>query len=155
MRRLTMKAAALAMTAIATLGLASCGSQETLPQSAETSSEAATEETAEKEGPLEKYVELEKEALPGLKEQTKKIYSDILIEAESPSTVHFKYIHLEQQDAKEFGAKLDESAAELQDTVTTKVAPAMRSLGVKDPQVTYSYLNPDGTEIWSKTFKSE
>ena len=48
--------------------------------------------------------------------------------------------------------QLDKQAPTLRTQARTVVFPEMESLGFASPSVTYTYRNPDGSVVWTRTF---
>ena len=101
---------------------------------------------------LETYVEGERKTLPDIMAASSGAYSDIIVESEPPAGVVFTYTFTEQTDPAAATDYFESIVPDLQDSVDSAVFPAMESYGVTgDLSVTYVYLNPDGSEVWSKT----
>ena len=102
---------------------------------------------------LEKYADAERSQLPSVMEANPGVFSDIQVEAIEPATIAFTFTYADVMDATATSSNLDGLAPDLQDACDTSVFPAMRSAGVEgDLQVSYTYLNNDGSEIWTRSF---
>ena len=124
---------------------------------AETETDAAAESAvdgaSQREG-LVAYVAAEQQALEQADQELLAMYQDITVEAVDPGTVSFNYVFAEPLDVAVAAGQFDSTAADLQELCDTQVFPAMKSMGVTEsPKVVYTYLNPDGTQIWSQTFE--
>lgn len=80
-------------------------------------------------------------------------YSDGYVRAAGPSTFEYVYVYANQVDAAAAQPTFDSYAPTLQSTVDTTVGPSMRRAGIPAPKVTYTYLNPDGSLVWTHTFE--
>ena len=119
----------------------------------EAAAEPEVEAPSQREG-LDAYVAAEQQALAQADEQLLAMYEDITVEAIDPGTVSFSYIFAEPLDIAVAAGQFDTTAADLQELCDTQVFPAMKSMGVTEsPKVVYTYLNPDGAQIWSQTFE--
>jgi hypothetical protein len=82
----------------------------------------------------------------------KKIYSSIDIQPVYPDGIKYVYVFKNTVDPT-LGAKyIDHTAPVLKTTFRTQVAPEMRKLGIAHPTVTWRYVNPDGSLVWTRTF---
>lgn len=79
-------------------------------------------------------------------------YSDVRVEAVPPSGIEYIYVFAEEVDPDEATAQFDSSASMLETTFENQVAPSMEQAGIDSPSATWTYQNPDGSEIWSRTF---
>lgn len=79
-------------------------------------------------------------------------YSDVRVEAVPPSGIEYIYVFAEEVDPDEATAQFDSSASMLETTFENQVAPSMEQAGIESPSATWTYQNPDGSEIWSRTF---
>ncbi len=105
------------------------------------------------EDALNEYVEAERSAIPEIMEQNAEVYTDVQIEPAPPSGVVFTYTYADQLDGPVVAEALDQYASDMEEGLDKDVFPAMRQYGIKgDLNVTFTYLNADGTEIWSKTY---
>lgn len=169
-KRLRNTLAAALLTA-SLIGVTACSSDEkneatptnATSSSASESSEPTTDETTETEEPatddnakaLETYAGLEQAQLDQMDESLKDIYSDIKVETAPPGGMVFTYTYKDQTDAAAAVEYFEGQVETLQKLCDDQVFPAMEQTGVKGPKsITYTYLNSDGSEIWSKKFDS-
>lgn len=103
-------------------------------------------------GVLEAFVAAQQSSIPAILDAGAGVYSDAAIEAVAPSTIVFSYVYAEAVDVPTAAAYLDTMVETLQAACDAQVFPAMVAVGISDPQVVYTYLNPDGSEIWTHTF---
>lgn len=131
-------------------GTASSGSavQEQAPE------QAPEEEVAEDSGALDAFVAEQQAAIPAVMDASPGTYSEVRIEGVAPSTIVFTYVYAEAVDAAAAAEYLDGMVETLQAACDSQVFPAMTDAGLTGPQATYTYLNPDGSEIWTHTFTS-
>ncbi|PKQ25233.1 MAG: hypothetical protein CVT64_11055 [Actinobacteria bacterium HGW-Actinobacteria-4] len=102
---------------------------------------------------LDGYVESERRMIPLIFEATGDLYSDIVIDPEYPSTVVFTYTYAEPLDPEEGAMYFDSAIPDFQSLCDSAVFPAMQRAGVAETvQVVYTYLNPDGSLIWTYRF---
>lgn len=102
---------------------------------------------------LEQAVAAAQSGIPQLKEQLAGTYSDITITASGSDTMVYTFTYQEAVDVAVATEALDGQAASLQQAVDEQVFPAMTKVGIAAPKVVYTYLNPDGTQVWSRTFE--
>lgn len=81
----------------------------------------------------------------------KKVYSSIRIEPVYPSGIKYVYVFKEQVHASKVAKYLDTQVPLLKAAFRTQVAPEMKRLGYAHPSATWTYLNHDGSPIWSRT----
>jgi hypothetical protein len=148
----------------AALALAGCSSGGSDTPAAETGSSQSSGTTSEKpakeraveeqpaDGALEAFVADQQSSIPAVMEASPGVYSDVAIEATAPSTIVFSYVYAEAVDVPSAAAYLDTMVSTLQSACDAQVFPAMEAAGVSDPQAVYTYLNPDGSEVWTHTF---
>lgn len=153
------------------VGLAGCGSsdddqkvstsikpsataEESTAPETEASAEPEVEDELSQRAALDAYVEQERAALQATDPQLLETYSEITVEGVEPATIVFTYSFVDQIDTAAAVEQFEVVAAELQTVCDNQVFPAMESVGVTgSPQVTYTYLNADGTQIWTRTFE--
>lgn len=78
-------------------------------------------------------------------------YSDLEVRAVPPSTMEYVYTFAEEADVKAAAKGLEEYVPTLQETADAQIFPEMEREGIASPRVAYTYLNPDGSEIWTVT----
>jgi len=104
---------------------------------------------------LDRLVESAQSQIAGVKANSGDTYSDITITAVHPNTIVYTYTYSKQLDAGAAAAYFDTQAATIQQTCDTSVFPSMKEVGILSGQhATYTYLNPDGSLIWSRTFSA-
>jgi hypothetical protein len=81
-------------------------------------------------------------------------FSDAQVNALPPSTMEYRYVYAAAITANltDVEAYFDSMVPTLQTTVDTQVFPAMVKAGIQAPRVTYTYVNPDGSVVWTHTF---
>lgn len=105
---------------------------------------------------LQDYVDLELSQLDAMGDSLGDLYSDISVEAVPPNGIEYSYTYADQVDASFAEESLAGIEETLQQLLDTAVFPMMVQAGVEEPlSATYTYLNADGTELWSETFTSE
>lgn len=116
------------------------------------SSSEQSEAPVDQSSALKDYADAERAQLPSVMEANPGVFSDIQVEAQEPSTVAFTYTYASVMDVAGTASSLDGLIPTIQDGCDKSVFPAMVNAGIEDPQVTYTYLNSDGTEIWTHSF---
>ncbi|ACZ30049.1 hypothetical protein Xcel_1018 [Xylanimonas cellulosilytica DSM 15894] len=80
------------------------------------------------------------------------VYSNVEVRAVAPGTIEWVYTVVGEIDPAVATVELDRLAAALQEDCDSIQIPIMTMAGITDePAVRHTYLNPDGTEIWSHT----
>lgn len=148
--------------ALALAGCSSGGSDSPAEVTGSSQSSGATAEKPAKEEPaaeepqddgaLDAFVAAQQSSIPAIMDATPGVYSEVAIEGTEPSTIVFSYVYAEAVDVPTAAAYLDTMVETLQAACDAQVFPAMEAVGISDPQAVYTYLNPDGSEIWSHTF---
>jgi hypothetical protein len=82
----------------------------------------------------------------------KKIYSSIDIQPVYPDGIKYVYVFKNTVDPTVGAKYLDKSVPVLKATFRTQVAPEMKRLGIAHPSVTWRYVDPDGSLVWTRTF---
>lgn len=84
-------------------------------------------------------------------------FSDMSVTADYPSGIVYTYTYSQEMDAAATARNLDEIAdGQLLPALEQEVFPMMTQMGVLPPlSATFTYLNSDGSEIWSRTFTAE
>jgi hypothetical protein len=103
---------------------------------------------------LDAFVAQGRQALKSMmtKEMTK-TFSSIKIEPDYPSGITYVYVFRNAVDPDAAAKQLKSSATMLKGTFTQTVGPALESQGFANPSATWTYENPDGTVLWSKTYR--
>lgn len=135
------------------LALAGCTSGSPAP-GASAPTESATVASHGRSSALDAYVAAERSTIPAIMAANPGMYSDMSISGTYPSTVSFEYRFTDQLEATAAVEYLDSLAPTLQSACDTQVFPSMVSVGVMDsPRAVYTYLNADGSQLWSRTFE--
>lgn len=102
---------------------------------------------------LDAYVaNAEKGMTSALGSSVRKIYASIHIEAVYPDGIRYVYVFKNAVDPAVGAKVIGKSAPVLRATFRTEVAPEMRKLGIAHPTVTWRYVNPDGSLVWTRTY---
>ncbi|MFV0634331.1 hypothetical protein [Demequina sp.] len=102
---------------------------------------------------LEQYAQLERDALEQFADSLDALYADVTIETTPPASIEYIYTYSMELDPDAAVEGLESQGSALEELVNSVVFPAMEAQGVTgEKQVTYTYLNPDGSEIWSQTY---
>ncbi len=149
-----------ALTAALVLGLTGCSSSgDTKDSGADTPGPdvVVVEDNSASAKALDEYVKLEQEMMAEQQDQFGDTFSDISITADYPSGIVYTYTYADEMDSAQTAAALDDLAEEaLVAALHDDVFPLMTEYGVDSPQTaTFTYLNSDGSEIWSRTYTSE
>ena len=102
---------------------------------------------------LDAYVAAAEKALRQMfGDSFKKIYSELNIVPVYPNGIEYDYTFRVAVDPALAPARLDTQAPTLRTQARTVVVPEMERMGFADPTVTYTYRNPDGSVVWTRTF---
>jgi hypothetical protein len=82
----------------------------------------------------------------------KKVYSTIQVEPVYPSGIKYVYVFRNQVDVAQAAKQLKTQAPVLKAAFHTQVASEMKRLGFAHPSATWTYMNSDGSLIWTRTF---
>jgi hypothetical protein len=82
----------------------------------------------------------------------KKVYSSIDIQPVYPDGIRYVYVFKNTVDPTVGAKYIDHTVPVLKSTFSTQVAPEMKKLGIAHPTVTWRYVNPDGSVVWTRTF---
>ncbi|MFV0429970.1 MAG: hypothetical protein ACK5KO_11165 [Arachnia sp.] len=126
---------------------------EETPADTETETTTQDDYDAEQAARLEAMVEEGRKGIPSLLESMDGAYSEIEFLAEGDNTVHYVYTYADPVDVEEAVAHFEENISTLQDDCDTNVFPVMKGQGIPDPLVRYTYINADGTEVWTALFE--
>lgn len=171
MRRMRLIVAAGAVTCTALLAGCQGGNNE--PEAQTSSSETPTPTVSDSPTPtstsettdestgggsskadLDAFVAQGRQALKSMMtKEMSKTFSSIKIKPDYPSGITYVYVFRKAVDPDTAAKQLDSSAAMLKGTFTQTVGPALESQGFANPSATWTYANPDGTVIWSKTYR--
>ncbi|GMA25732.1 hypothetical protein GCM10025864_34910 [Luteimicrobium album] len=144
-----VKAGASVLTAAClVVGLGACSSDGDTGSGASHSASVDAQHEA-----LEAYAAKERAALAS-HDEFKDTYSSIKVAVTDPGTITFTYAYADQLDAAKVAAFLDGKVATFQSTFDDQVSPAMKATGVaSDRKMVYTYLNADGSQLWTHTFE--
>lgn len=105
------------------------------------------------EPPIESYAEYERDGIADALAGFDGVYSDIEVNVLGPSTLEYIYTYSDMFDESLTESTFDESFDIFEETATSVLFPDMSLQGVRSPmEVTFTFQNPDGSEIWSETF---
>lgn len=166
-RRIAVAAAA---TAVAGLVLTGCSSKDdaeettTAPAVTASAEPIVTEEPTEAPEPADSGSQAEKldafveEARAEVESQVDMFgdtYSDISLSAADGNTLVYTYTFTEAIDSAAAAESFDSMSDMLKSSAENMLIPALELAGITDnPQVTYTYLNPDGSVIWTATYSA-
>lgn len=167
-RRIAVAAAA---TAVAGLILTGCSSKDdaeettTAPAVTASAEEVVTEEPTEAPEPagsgsqaeiLDAFVAEARAEVESQVDMFGGTYSDITLTAENGNTMVYTYTFTEAIDPALAADGFDSTSEMLKSAAQSLLIPSLQAVGVTDnPQVTYTYLNPDGSVIWTATYAAE
>lgn len=98
------------------------------------------------------YVELERSGLDNADQLFDGLYSDIEVNALGPSAIEYVYTYADELDPNAARAEFEGTVGYVQESANTLIFPQMTRQGVPSPmELTFTYLNADGSEIWSHT----
>lgn len=101
---------------------------------------------------LDEVVATTRPSLAALLKSSGSTYVDIDVVAVQPATLEYRFTYAETIDPAAVADYFASMVPTLQGVVDAAVGPAMVSAGVRSPKVRYTYLNPDGSTIWTHTF---
>lgn len=119
------------------------------PSTAEAEPEVTGEDTSVA---LDAFVADQQAYIPAILETNPGMYSGATITAIHPGTVEFGYTYAETLDPTAAAAGLETMIPTLQTLCDTQVFGTMQAAGITEPSVVYTYLNTDGSLIWTHTF---
>ncbi|MCA0294552.1 MAG: DUF4854 domain-containing protein [Actinobacteria bacterium] len=146
------RAAALAATCTLALPLAACSSVTATPTTAATTATTKAADDSPSAKALEKYVAAVQAQIPELMKSFGDTYTDFTITADAPSTIVYEYTFTNKVNKSAAAKQLDGMKGTYQSTLDDQVFPEMEKAGITDPHARYTYLNPDGSKVWSHTF---
>lgn len=82
-------------------------------------------------------------------------YSEVDVRPAPPSGLKFVYVFSHSVDPSTAAVSIAQALPTMRTAFRTLVAPQMESAGIAYPQVTYLYLNPDKSPVWSRTFRAK
>ena len=126
---------------------------EKAPAVTEQPSEAAS--SADQNAALDNYVASAQASIPSLVDQSNGVYSQIQIVGTSPDTVEFIYTYVDAVDPAAAATYFETMIPTLQSVSDSAMFPEMKTAGITvAPKVRFTYLNNDGTELWSHLFEA-
>lgn len=152
MRLTTKKVIAAAFAGMMITGAAACSSDSSTTSPSDNTSSSASEQT--NEDILKGIVDVEKIALDVEKEAKKAEFSDMQVAAKEPNGIVYTYTFANKVDKATETAKIEAAEADLK-SKTDVINSQLTKIGIKDPFVSVTYLNSDGTDVWSKTYTAE
>lgn len=79
------------------------------------------------------------------------VYSSIRIRPVYPSGIEYVYSFKSAVRASRGAKYLDSQVPVLKAIFRTQVGPELRRLGFVHPSATWTYVNPDGSRVWTHT----
>jgi len=102
---------------------------------------------------LNDYIERNRADIEGLMDSFAGVYDAITIKAVGDYGYELVYTFSEPIDPDLAAASFDLQEDLLRETAISQQIPELVSIGVTDnPTVVYTYLNPDGSVIWTRSF---
>ena len=80
------------------------------------------------------------------------LYSDITIRPRYPNGLEIVYVYQHNVSPASVTPELEQGAPVLKSMFENVMAPELRAHGLLHPTATYTYRNPDGSLVWSRTF---
>ena len=134
------------------VGLAGCGSSKATDDPGKgASASESPDTTAAQRDALDAYVAAERASLPKVLKQNPGLYSDIVVKAEYPGTVRYRYVYAQNHDPAATARGLKKQFPKLQSLCETVIFRALESAGVSNPRASFMYYNADGSELESYT----
>jgi len=164
-----LRAVAAAVVCVSALSLAGCATggsdvltaEEAAPRASDEATPHAREHTKQAEpvdaGGLSRrevdtYVAAARKQLPGLwSPQFRKMFSSIRINPVYPRGIEFVYVYKVPVDVAVASNYMDTQLPLLKAAFQTQIEPEMTSFGFQHPSAAWTYRNPDGTLVWSRT----
>ena len=155
-RRFSLAAAA-AVCAMSVLlsgcGSGSSGTSSDNAQSGSSSAQSGSSKGSVPKAVLDAYVANAKQGMKAaFGGSFKKVYSSIDIQPVYPDGIKYVYVFKNTVDPTVGAKYIDHTVPVLKTTFRTQVAPEMKKLGIAHPTVTWRYVNPDGSLVWTRTF---
>ena len=105
------------------------------------------------DGGIDAYLEVAAATIPDRLEKDDPMYSDIVVEAPDEHSIEFIHTFSTRVNPERVEKFMDVQAVLTERDIQEQVFPEMRSYSVPSPlAVTYTYLNDDGSELWTRTF---
>lgn len=174
------RTAAIVGLAVLTLGVAGCSSDaddaapttESTVESTATAGESTAETTEESTDSadsgadssdsdaaassseaLDEFVATLQENADTMLAGTEDVYLDFAIEATHPGTVEYIYTFADEVDPAVAADGFESTLETFQELTDSAAFPEMEAFGItEDPRIIYTYLNPDGSEVWTHEF---
>lgn len=128
---------------------------ETEPAEPEETVPPAEADPADQAQALEDYVAAVQAQIPELIESFDGMYSEIMFEGFAPGTVQWTYVYSEAVDLAAANEHFESQVPEFQKFFDEQMLGELQRNGITEsPAMTYRYLQPDKSEIWSRTFTS-
>ena len=104
---------------------------------------------------LDSYVAAAQASIPTIMDSSPGTYTQVQIVATQPDTVEFVYTYAKAVDPAAAATYLDTMIPTLQSASDSSMFPEMRHAGITvSPKVRFTYLNSDGTMLWSHLFET-
>ena len=159
--RLARTVAAVLAATCALVLTAGCGSAPAQADSAShrrtavATPEVDVPQTSPQEAALDAYVAAAQSQIPALLDSFDGTYSQITISGEHPDLIEFRYVYAQPVDPAAATELFDGMLDSFQSTLDDQVFPDMERAGITGSQrARYTYVNTDGTTIWTHTFES-
>lgn len=105
------------------------------------------------DGGIEAYLEVAAATIPDRLEETDPMYSDIEVVVTDEHSIEFIHTFSTRVNPERVEMFMDVQAVLTEKELQDEIFPEMRSYSVPSPiAVTYTYLNDDGAELWTRTF---
>ncbi len=117
--------------------------------------QSATASTASEDAVLEAYVAAVQAAMDKQGDAAwRDTYSKVTVRSggAGSGTVEYRYTYAKKVNKAAAKKYLAAQAATLQGVCDSSVFPEMERAGISDPKVRYTYLNANGSKIWSHLF---
>lgn len=146
-----LSAAKISIASVALATVAACGSSD------DSKDDSATESTPSASAPaaaapanpqLEEYVDKVRAQSAGEMERFDDLYSDFQVKAEGADTLVYEYTFANELDPATAKSQIEGTRSVLEGAAKAIFAE-MEAAGVQDPQVRWTYRNPDGAELVS------
>lgn len=104
---------------------------------------------------LDSYVAAAQASIPTIMKSSPGTYTQVQIVATQPDTVEFVYSYAKAVDPAAAAAYLETMIPTLQSASDSSMFPEMRNAGITvSPKVRFTYVNSDGTMLWSHVFET-
>lgn len=81
-------------------------------------------------------------------------YTEVDVRPAPPSGLKVVYVFSHSVDPSTAAVSIAQALPTMRTVFRTLIAPQMESAGIAYPRVTYLYLNPDRSPVWSRTFRT-